>query len=80
MAERVLVEFDEDNRVVLLDDRPGGHTNVAFDTNTGSHKFSLDGNPDFSPSSQIWVVKDTSEAKPFVVKFEKIGAVGDGDG
>ena len=80
MTESVLVEFDDDDRIVLLDDRPGGHTNVPFDTNTGTHKFSLDGKLDFAPSSQIHVVKDTSGADPFVVKFEKIDAVGGGDG
>ena len=80
MTESVLVEFDDDDRIVLLDDRPGGRTNVRFDTNTGTHKFSLDGNPDFAPSSQIHVVKGSSEAEPFVVKFEKIDAVGGDDG
>ncbi len=80
MSERVLVEFDEDDRVVLLDDRPNGRTNVAFDTDTGTYKFSLDGEANFTPASQEHVVKDTSMEKPFVVKFAKIETASGGDG
>ncbi len=80
MSERVLVEFDGDDRGVLLDDRLNGRTNKAISTNTGTHKFSLVGEPDFTPSSQEHLVENTTVRKPFVVTFKKIAVAGGDDG
>ena len=76
MVEYVKVKFPDDGRTVILDGRPGGLTNRMIRTNVGSHRFSLEGEPDFSPESRLCVVEDTTRDNPKIITFDKVPASG----
>lgn len=80
MDEYVIVEYEESDRIVLVDDRPGGRTNRLMRMQSGTYKFALQGDPDYSPLVRDnVVVEGTTETNPMRVKFTKNatgGAIG----
>ena len=57
--EYVVVHFAEP-RQVLVDDVPLGSTEDTLEVDEGHHSFSLEGTPDFTPTSIETAVTDTS--------------------
>lgn len=70
MDQYVLVEFDEE-RIVILDGRPGGRTNRLMIVPGGFHTFSLDGPADFEPNARTEDVFGTSRAAPLQLAFHR---------
>lgn len=70
MDQYVLVQFDED-RIVILDGRPGGRTNRLMVVPGGFHTFSLEGPDDFEPHAQREDVFGTSRFAPLQLAFHR---------
>lgn len=71
MDEYVKVIFDEDDRIVVVDGRPGGRTNRVFIVPTGFHTFSLDDVPDCEPPSCTELIRRTRDDRPFEITFTR---------
>lgn len=74
MDEYVRVLFDEDDRIVIVDGRPGGRTNRVFIVSRGFHTFSLDGVPDCEPPSCTELIRRTRDDRPFELRFARRAA------
>ena len=68
MDEIVLVKFPQD-RDVIVNGNHTAKTNEKFILQTGTHRFSLGGPPDFQPESQVHAVEGTTVDDPLVVTF-----------
>ena len=71
--EYVVVHFAEP-RQVLVDDVPLGSTEDTLEVDEGHHSFSLEGTPDFTPTSIETAVTDTSVLDPLVLTFTQVTA------
>ncbi len=64
----LLVKFRE-TRGVVLNGNPEGTTNVVLELEAGTYYVTLVPPYDFTPSTQVIRLKDTSALKPMEVEF-----------
>jgi len=66
----LLVKFTE-SRGVIVDEITEGKTNQVLELEAGSHVVTLEGPADFAPECLEFILRNTSELSPKVVRFEK---------
>lgn len=67
--EYLLVEFPE-QRGTIVDGIREGMTNQVLELESGNHRVTLEGPPDFTPGNYDFILRRTSELCPRVVRFE----------
>jgi hypothetical protein len=69
--EFLIVRFEED-REVVIDDRPQGRTNIVIELEKGTHVIRLATPPeDFTPDGIKIVLENTNVISPKEVRFDK---------
>jgi hypothetical protein len=67
--EYLLVHFERSRRVVI-DDEFNGRTEQVIEIDAGRHEISLGPPHNFTPTSQIVILRDTTSLEPREVTFE----------
>ena len=68
MVEFVIVIYPR-RRGVVVNGRETAKTNERFLVQTGTHEFSLTGDANYTPPTQVLAVENTSADEPCVVTF-----------